>query len=344
MFFGDLWLAWIVGPLVAVWTALWLLGRYTRTRRAARAAPALAFSNVALLAALPRSPIPTLRRAVEAFRIIVVVLLALALLRPQTTKALTPIFSEGIDIVLAIDTSGSMRALDLDVGLPVAQRRTRLKVVQDVVADFVKKRPADQIGMVVFGAEAFLQCPLTLDHVMVGQLLSELSIGMAGDATAIGTGLATAVNRLKRSKAKSKVVVLLTDGVSNAGVIAPEKAAEIAQSFGVKVYTVGAGSRGKAPIIVSHPLFGDRLVEQEVQIDEDTLKAIAITTGGAYFRAADAKGLEQVYAQIDALERSEIETNVHADYDERFAQFVLPGLLALLAEIVLLGTRLRRLP
>ncbi len=341
MTFGDLQLAWVLGPLYLLFAAAFVA---TRTFARRRLTPALAFSNVALLTSLPRSPIPAMRRLVEAARLVTLALLVLALLRPQQTRATTPIATDGIDIVLAVDTSGSMRALDLDAGKPIAERRTRLAVVQDVVRGFVAKRPSDQVGMVVFGADAFLQCPLTLDHAMLGELVSGLTIGMAGDATAIGTGLATAVNRLKTSTAKSKVVVLLTDGMNNAGLIAPRKAAEIAKSFGIKVYTIGAGTRGRAPIIVSYPMFGDRLIEQEVQIDEEVLRDIAKTTGGAYFRAEDARALAAIYDRIDELEKSEIKTNVLTEYDERFADFVFPALGLLLAEVVLLGTRLRRLP
>jgi Ca-activated chloride channel family protein len=263
--------------------------------------------------------------------------------RPQTGRTQTQVRTEGIDIVLVVDTSGSMRALDLDADRQIARRRNRLEVVKDVVESFVGKRDNDQIGIVVFGSEAFTQCPLTLDHGIVGTFLERLEIGMAGDATAIGSALGTAVKRLKESQAKSKVVILLTDGRSNAGSLSPLKAAEVAATFGIKVYTIGAGTRGKAPFIVDS-FFGQRVVYESVEIDEETLRRIAETTGGQYFRAEDSGALEAIYDQIDQLEKTEIEMHSYMEYNERFRWFVIPALILLLAEIVLLGTRFRKLP
>jgi Ca-activated chloride channel family protein len=251
--------------------------------------------------------------------------------------------TEGIDIVLAIDASGSMQALDLDAERPIRERRNRLEVVKDVIARFVEKRESDQIGMVVFGSEAFTQCPLTLDHGIVATFIEGLELGVAGDATAIGDGLGTAVKRLKSSKAKSRVVVLLTDGEQNAGALSPEKAAEIAKTFGIRVYTVGAGTRGKAPVLVD-TIFGKSIVEQDFPVDEAVLRRVAEITGGAYFRAEDTAGLASVYDQIDRLEKSEIVSQAYMEYDERFGVFVVPALALLLFEIGLLGTRLRKLP
>jgi Ca-activated chloride channel homolog len=324
-------------PVLALWAALY----YWASRRNT---PALGFSDTTLFARLPESLVPRLRRVVEWSRLATLLLLALALARPQHVKASSQHKGLGIDIVLAVDTSGSMRALDLDSERSIPDRRTRLEVVQEVVKTFVSGRPEDQIGMVVFGAEAFMQCPLTLDHGLVEGLVDKLEIGMAGDATAIGTGLGVAVKRLEKSKAKSKVVILLTDGVQNAGQLSPHKAAEVAQALGIRVYTIGAGSRGKAPIIQNHPFFGQQVVYQEVSIDEAALKDIADTTGGAYFRAVDEAGLRDIYARIDKMEKTEIDDTRSFDYDERFAVFVWPALLLLLGEVALLGTRLLRVP
>ncbi len=300
----------------------------------------MAYSQVRLLRGLPSSWVARLRPWVQGLRLLSVALLLVALLRPVAQNRGAPQKSEGIDIMLAIDTSGSMRALDLDADKPLRERRTRLGVVQDVVQRFVERRQNDQVGIVVFGAQAFLQAPLTLDHDMVATLLSRMQIGMAGDATAIGSGLLAAASRLSKSKAKSKVVVLLTDGQNNAGSISPNKAAEVAQSLGVRVYTIGAGSRGEAPFVLP----GGRVEYQQVSIDEDSLTHIAALTGGAYFRAEDSQALEAIYEEIDHMEKTAIESNNLFDVEERFATLVFLAMLLVLAEVVLLGTRLARLP
>jgi len=268
----------------------------------------------------------------------------MAMARPQSGRTHTLTRTEGVDIVLAVDTSGSMQALDLDADRPrIAERRNRLEVVKGVMARFVQKRESDQIGMVVFGSDAYTQCPLTLDHGILATFLDQLEIGMAGDATALGNALGIAVKRLEKSKAKSKVVILLTDGRQTAGHVSPKKAADIARSFGIKVYTIGAGTRGKAPFLVD-TLFGKQIQMQDVAIDEDTLREIARITGGRYFRAEDEKALQTIYEEIDHLEKTAVETRTFMEYDERFSVFVAPALLLLGFEILLLGTRLRKIP
>jgi Ca-activated chloride channel family protein len=242
-----------------------------------------------------------------------------------------------------MDTSGSMQALDLDTDLAIQRRRNRLEVVKDVVREFVEGRPNDMVGLVVFGEEAFTQCPLTLDHPVLLDLLGDIEIGIAGDRTAIGSGLGTAVKRLQKSKAKSKVVVLLTDGRNNAGTLAPDTAAELARSQNVKVYTIGAGTRGRAPFLVDS-MFGSRVVYQDVEIDDDALRAIAETTGGAYYRAEDREALRHIYAEIDRLERTEITTKSYVEYKDRYPWFLIGTLGLVLIEVTLLGTRLRGLP
>ncbi|MFQ5351436.1 MAG: VWA domain-containing protein, partial [Thermoanaerobaculia bacterium] len=225
----------------------------------------------------------------------------------------------------------------------VNRRRNRLEVARAVVDRFVQKRQNDQIGMVVFGNEAFTQCPLTLDHGVVVAFLERLEIGMAGDGTAIGSALGTAVKRLRDSEAESKVIILLTDGRNNAGPLSPRKAAEIAQTFDTRVYTVGVGTRGKAPFIVDS-LFGKRVIYEDVEIDEEMLREIAGRTGGSYFRAEDSAALAEIYDEIDRLETSEITTESYMEYDERYRRLVLPALGLLLLETLLLGTRFRKLP
>lgn len=341
MFFADLWLLWILIPLYVAWALLWVVLPWWRKRH--RGTAALRYSSVRQLRRLAPSRTLLLRRLVEALRLLSVALLVLAMARPQTGRSLTKLHTEGIDIVLAIDTSGSMQALDLDADRPIRNRRNRLAVAKDVVEEFIDSRDSDQIGLVVFGAQAFTQCPLTLDHGILATFLERLEIGMAGDATAIGSALGTAVKRLRDSEAKSKVVILLTDGLSNAGSLTPIKAAEIAATFGVKVYTIGVGTRGQAPFLIDS-IFGQQVVHQNVEIDEPTLRRIADMTGGAYFRAEATQGLEEIYSQIDQLEKTEITMESYMEYNERFRWFVLPALGLLLFEVVLLGTRFRKLP
>lgn len=340
--FADGWLLWFVGPLLVLWS-LAMLWRFAVPQHVGRGQAALRFSSISSLKRLKPAISVRIRQLLHLLRVLTVLLLGVALLRPQTGREHTKVLTEGIDIILAIDTSGSMQALDLDKEKPLKRRRHRLAVVKDVVAQFVEKRPNDQIGVVVFGAEAFTQCPLTLDHGIVATFLDGLEIGMAGDATAIGSALGTAVRRLKDSQAKSKVVVLLTDGRSNAGSVLPQSAAEAAAAFGIKVYTIGAGTRGKAPFL-QEGLFGMQPVYQDVEIDEKTLKNIADTTHGAYFRAEDVKALGEIYEKIDALEKTEIKSMSYLEYNEQFSLFVWAALFLLLAEVVLLGTRYRKIP
>jgi len=342
LFFADAWLLWVLLPLLVLWLAAWtVLPWWERRRR--RQAAAVRFSSIEVLQRLRPSRSLWLRRAVLGLRVLTVVLLSLAMARPQTGRKQTQVRTEGIDIVIVLDTSGTMQALDLDADRPIAQRRNRLQVVQDVVDRFVKKRDNDQIGLVVFGTEAFTQCPLTLDHGIVATFLERLEIGMAGEATAIGSAIGTAVKRLKESGAKSKVVILLTDGRSNAGSLSPRKAAEVAKTFGIKIYTIGAGTRGKAPFVVDS-FFGKQVVYEDVEIDEATLREVAGITGGAYYRAEDRDALAAIYDAIDELEKTEITMHSYMEYNERFRWFVIPALALLLIEVLLLGTRFRKLP
>ncbi|MEZ4271013.1 MAG: VWA domain-containing protein [Myxococcota bacterium] len=341
MVFADLKFLWILLPLLTLWAATRL---FTYWRGQRRRSAALRFSSIKVLQRLQPSKILRLRLFVQGLRFVTLALLVIAMARPQAGRKQTEVMTEGVDIILSIDTSGSMQALDLDADRPVRKRRNRLEVVKSVVEEFVQKRPNDQIGMVVFGSEAFTQCPLTLDHGVVATFLERVEIGMAGDTTAIGAAIGTAVKRLKDSAAKSKVIVLLTDGRQTAQTLSPTKAAEIAKAFGIKIYTIGAGARGKAPFIVNHPLFGPQIEYRPEDIDESTLQEIAQITGGTYFRAEDMKGLKRVYDEIDKLEKTEITTKAYMEYDERFSWFVVPAIALLLLEVLLLGTRLRKIP
>ncbi len=338
--FADLGLLRILVPVFLLWLAAWSMlswmGRW-------RAVAAVRFSNIRRLKRLKPSRTLLMRRLVMGLRVLSVALLIMAMARPQTGRKHTQVRTEGIDIVLVLDTSGSMQALDLDADRAINRRRNRLEVAKAVVDEFIKKRQNDQIGLVVFGNEAFTQCPLTLDHGIVATFLERVEIGMAGDATAIGSAIGVAVKRLRDSEARSKVIVLLTDGRNNAGSLSPTKAAEVAETFDIKIYAVGAGARGKAPFIVDS-VFGKQVVYESVEIDEASLQQIAARTGGAYYRAEDKAALEEIYAEIDQLEKTEIITDTYMEYNERFRDFVLPALGLVLLEVILLGTRFRKLP
>jgi Ca-activated chloride channel family protein len=264
-------------------------------------------------------------------------LVIVALARPQTGRSKHTEYSEGIDIMLVLDTSGSMQAQDFEP-------KNRLSVAKDVVKTFITKRPEDRIGLVVFSADAMTQCPLTLDHALLSKLVDQVDFGMLDDGTAIGVALATACNRLRTSKAKSKVIVLLTDGQNNAGMVDPTTAARVAASLGLKVYTVGVGTRGRAPIPVDDPVFGRRLISVEVDIDENTLRKIAEITHGQYFRATDTKELVAIYDQIDKLEKSKVESETYVEYTERYAWLILPAVGLLMLELGLGETVLRETP
>ena len=273
-------------------------------------------------------------------RILSVMLLILALARPQEGHKSQEILSVGVDIMLALDTSGSMQALDF---IKNEKRDTRLAMVKDVVSKFIENRPNDRIGMVVFGSEAYTQCPLTLDQGILQSFLSKLDIGMAGDSTAIGSAVGIAVKRLKDLESDSKVIILLTDGRNNAGSLPPVQAAQTAKAFGIKIHTIGVGTHGKAPFLVNS-IFGQRYVYQEVDIDENTLKEISNLTGGQYFRATDLESLKSIYKQIDQMEKSEVKVLDHSEYTELFHYFLIPGILLLLTEIILSNSILRRIP
>jgi Ca-activated chloride channel homolog len=259
-----------------------------------------------------------------------------ALARPQTGITTENVLTEGIDIVLVLDISSSMLAEDLEPN--------RLEAVKAVAADFVAGRRNDRLALVAFAGQAFTQAPLTFDYGVVQSLVAELDVGMIEDGTAVGMGLATAIKRLQASDAESKVVVLLTDGSSNRGEIGPVTAAQMAQALGVRVYTIGAGSRGTTRVPVTDPLGGTRYVQMRVDIDEATLQQMAELTGGRFFRATDAESLAAIYAEIDELERTEIEVENFTQYGEEFPIPLAAGFLFLLVELGLGQTVLRRLP
>lgn len=274
------------------------------------------------------------------FRSIIFMLLVLGLARPQWTNTTTEVLTEGIDILLTIDTSGSMQALDFQLN---GSEVNRLDVVKNVVSDFISRRPYDRIGMVIFGETAYTQCPLTRDGKTLQRFLEWIRIGIVGDGTAIGSALATSVKRLKDQPTKSKIVILLTDGRNNAGEIAPLRAAEIAKEYGIKVYTIGVGSRGLVPYPQQTP-FGVRRTYARLDIDDKTLGEIAQITGGQYYRATQTEELEKIYETIDQLEKTEAKIKEYRENRELYGYFLLGALGILLIEILLGRTVLLRIP
>ncbi|WP_246804179.1 vWA domain-containing protein [Desulfosarcina cetonica] len=305
-------------------------------RRRRHRPPTLASSALFPAAGIPASRAMQLRPLVPAIQYAVLVLMVVALARPQWGTERTEVLTEGVNIILALDLSESMSALDFKKQGHVVNR---LEAVKGVVQDFVAGRNGDRIGMVVFGTHAYTQLPLTRDYNTLVNILDRLKIGAAGKRTAIGDAIGISLKRLADIKSKSNIIILLTDGQSNAGELSPETAAEIAKEMGVKIYTIGVGTRGKAPFLVKDPLFGERYVYQRVDIDEDTLKAIADETGGRYFRAEDLAGLKSIYDTIDKLEKTEVKVDIFADYSEIYPWLLVPAIVLLMLYVVLRNTR-----
>lgn len=296
----------------------------------------LQVSSVSGVAGAPKTVRYWLRHVPFALRIIALALLIVALARPQGVEENARTNTEGIDIVLAIDVSGSMLARDF--------KPDRITAAKEVAGDFIADRTGDRLGLVVFAGEAFTQSPLTTDQGTLQTLLGRIRSGLIEDGTAIGNGLATAINRLRESEAKSKVIILLTDGVNNRGEIAPLTAAEIAKAQGIRVYTVGVGTQGMAPY-PAVDMFGNRtFVQQRVEIDEKTLREIAAQTGGNYFRATDKAKLKAIYDEINRLEKSKIEVFEHITYHEHYLDWLLAALALLAIEFVLTRLVLNRIP
>ena len=298
----------------------------------------LVFSLTSPFRLIPPGLAVRLRHLPSALRVLGLALLVVAFARPQTGRHEEEVLTEGIDIVLVVDISGSMRTEDF-------KPKNRLVVAKDVVAQFVRGRRNDLMGLVVFAANAYTRCPLTLDYGVLQDLLSQVDIATREeDGTAIGMGLATAVARLKDAKGKSKVIILLTDGRNNRGQIDPLSGARLAQAIGIKVYTIGVGTEGEAPYPIDDPILGRRYINVQADIDEETLQQIAGATGGQYFRATDARALKGIFTKIDQMERTEIKVRGYTRHTEQFAWFLYPGALLILAELLLSSTLLRKIP
>jgi Ca-activated chloride channel family protein len=314
----------LVVPLTIVWYIL----------RHKKQEASMQFSDTNGFAKLPKTWKAYLRHLLFALKMAALALLIVALARPQSSSTNSTSNIEGIDIVMAMDVSGSMLARDL--------KPDRLTAAKNVASDFVKGRPGDRMGLVIFSGETFTQVPLTTDHGVMLNMLAEMKNGLIEDGTAIGDGLATAISRLKDSEAISKVVILLTDGLNNAGSVDPYTAAEIAKLYGIRVYTIGVGSYGTAPYPVQTP-FGTQIQQMKVEIDEKLLNTIANQTGGKYFRATSNQKLDEVYQEIDKLERSKIEVTEFRRLHEEFYPLVAWALALLLIEFLLRKTIFRTL-
>ncbi len=316
-------------PLLALWR-----GRKGRVA-------AIEYSNVEIARTVARETRSRPARWSTLLRLLVATLLILGLARPQYGRGRAEVQASGVDLMLAVDVSGSMEALDFTLD---GQPANRLDCVKAVVAKFIEARPNDRIGLVAFAGAPYLVSPLTLDHEWLQQNLERVRIGLVEDSTAIGSALATSVNRLRDQPSKSKLVVLLTDGMNNAGTVAPQTAAEAAKAMGVKVYTIGAGAQGEAPVPVKDQFGNQRIVMAKVDVDEAALQKIAAETGGKFFRATDTDSLQKIYAEIDRMEKTTHAVKKFAKYQELFALAVVPGLMLLGLTLGLDQTRFRRLP
>jgi Ca-activated chloride channel homolog len=336
MTFADPWVLLLLLPV---------LGLLPVMLRTEKTVPGVRFPDGRLLRDLPESFRARAARILPIARGAALTFLVVALARPQVVEKETQVRSEGIDIMLAVDVSTSMMARDLDAG-PGGE--DRLQIAKKVLREFIRQRQGDRLGTVVFAARPYLLSPLTLDHDWLLENLARVETGMIEDGTALGDGLLTALTRLtakgKNSDGRGKIVILLTDGRNNAGAVSPTVAAASARALGIRVYTIGVGSRGRAVYPMTDP-FGSIVYRQvEVDIDEPALQEIARTTGAGYFRATDAAGLLRIYQQINALEKRPVESREHVTRRELFLLFLLPALMLLLMEIVLNSTLLRRAP
>ncbi len=320
-----LWLLLLLIPLAALYIYRELKGR----------APALQVSNLRQWSYKPSWFKRALRHVPFLLRMGALALLIVAIARPRDSKNFEKVDTEGIDIVLDMDVSTSMLARDF--------KPDRIGAAKDIAIEFIASRPTDRIGIVVFAGESYTQCPVTTDRITLINMMKEVQTGLIEDGTAIGNGLATAVARLKDSDAKSRVVILLTDGVNNRGEIAPETAAEIAKTYGIRVYTIGVGAKGEAPYPVQTP-WGIQVQNMKVEIDEELLQKIAETTGGKYFRATDNTKLMEIYGEINKMEKNRTTVDSFPVYSERYMTFAIWALVLLLLELLFKFVILKKLP
>lgn len=319
-----LWLLLIIPVLVALYVFRDTMGSFT-------------ISSTQNFSTIKRPLKEILRHVLFGLKMLALGLLIVALARPQSTTSWKNIATEGIDIIIAMDISASMLAKDF--------KPNRLEAAKEVAIDFISGRPNDRIGLVIFSGESFTQCPLTTDHSIIKNLMKNIKTGMVADGTAIGMGLASAVNRIKNSKAKSKVIILLTDGVNNMGAISPQTAAEIAKTFGIRVHTIGVGTDGKALSPVGIYPNGEYIFQYApVEIDEEMLRHIAETTGGKYFRATNKNKLISIYKEIDKMEKTIVQERKHTRRTEEFLPYALAACILLVTNFTLKTTILKTIP
>ncbi len=321
----------IVGFLIIA-AMLWFYSRRKRFRSAT-----IKYSDVRIVKRAARSNKQKYRFLLTVFRICAVALLVIGFARPRAGTEYKEVTSEGIDIMMALDVSSSMQAEDF-------KPNNRLFVAKEEIKKFINKRTNDRIGLVVFARYSYTQCPLTTDYGVLLNFVDKVNFGAVEDGTAIGMAIANAVNRLRESDAKSKIIILLTDGDNNAGEIDPLTAANLAQAMGIKIYTIAAGKPGNAMYPYQDPIFGKRYVYQPTRIDEETLKEIAQRTNGQYFRARSGEELDQIYNSIDSLEKTKVKVAEHIQYRELFQYFVYGGLFLLVVEMLLANTYFKKLP
>ncbi len=312
---------------------------FYRNRR--QMSPAMSVSGLSAVRNLWPSPFLIIQRMLPILKYAALCLMILAMARPQSGTRKENVLTEGVNILLAVDLSESMAALDFRREGKIVNR---LEAVKGVIQEFVAKRNGDRIGMVVFGSEAYTQLPLTRDYNSIVSILDRLKIGAAGPSTAIGDAIGISLKRIEDIESKSNIIILLTDGESNAGELSPDNATDIAVHKKVKIYTIGVGTRGEAPFLINHPIFGERYVRQRVTIDEKSLKTIAEKTGGLYFRAENIEGLQQIYDTIDKLEKTEVKVEIFAEYNELYSYFLIPAFVIIGLWIILSNTRFLRVP
>ncbi len=312
-----------------------LLWRYIRL--SGRKEAGIRFPSLGIIKRIPKGTFYHLRHSLIALRLAAIAFIVIALARPQYGESLEEVTTSGVDIVLILDVSTSMKVMDF-------KPKNRLVVAKQILEDFILGRRHDRIGLVVFAGKSYTQSPLTLDYGILVQFLRSVDFGIVEDGTAIGTGILNGVNRLKSSDAKSKVAVLLTDGENNAGEVSPMMAARAAKAMGVKVHTIGVGKDGDQPMEIDDPVFGKRIVSVPTKMNEEELLEIATLTGGQYYRAQDPEALRNIFAAIDELEKTEIHTTTYNRYHELFYNLLLVALGLLFAEIILANTRFMKIP
>ncbi len=323
-----------LGLLILIPVTIWY-GRQHRPQ------PALASSGIQAVERMDRSLAAKLAWLMPALFYIILALMIGALARPQWGTRQTTVTTSGINIILALDLSESMAAFDFKHKGRIINR---LEATKNVVQEFIAKREGDRIGMVVFGSQAYTQLPLTRDYGTIATMLQHLEIGAAGKATAVGDAIGISLKRLQDIESKSNIIILLTDGRSNSGEFEPMATAAIAREKGVKIYTIGVGGTGRAPFLVSDPIFGQRYTYRRVDLDEKTLKAIAEETGGHYFRAQKMDGLQEVYATIDKMEKTDVKVDTYAEYNDLYIYLLLPALVLLGIWVVMTNSRFLRFP